>query len=391
MHYRKKSSVALLPTLLCLIGMLLIGCDTGPSNPTGQHQKVADDKQVLVMPENVTDIATFDPAIATDIHSVHAIDMVFTGLVGLDDQLNVTGELAQSWSQSSDGLTWTFHLRSDLKFSDGAPLTSADVAYSIDRALQPSVKSTTSPIYLALVLDSDKLISGEIKTIIGDSLLTPDAQTIIIRTSKKTSYFLNTLTYPCSFVVEKRLIDRYGNENFTDHLTEGGGSGPFIVSRYSHSTGITFVPNANYYGAKPQLKKVVFPFYKDFDTIYSAYQTGQVSIVDIPAPRLAEARQKTKEYRSYPVLAIGYLAMNYLVKPFDNIHLRQALALAVNKDLIESQVYEDISIATNHIVPQGMPGYNPNLIGPAGVKGTSGDSNKAKQLLQMGLQEEGWE
>jgi peptide/nickel transport system substrate-binding protein/oligopeptide transport system substrate-binding protein len=81
--------------------------------------------------------------------------------------------------------------------------------------------------------------------------------------------------------------------------------------------------------------------------------------------------------------------MNYLVKPFDNIHIRQAFALALNKDLIAHNIYKDTVIASNHIIPQGMPGYNPNLTGPAGVKGTSGDANLAKQLFQQGLQEEG--
>jgi peptide/nickel transport system substrate-binding protein/oligopeptide transport system substrate-binding protein len=82
--------------------------------------------------------------------------------------------------------------------------------------------------------------------------------------------------------------------------------------------------------------------------------------------------------------------MNYLAKPFDNIHIRQAYALSANKDLILQSVYKNTYIPTNHIVPQGMPGYNPNLTGPDGVAGTSGDTTKAKALLQQGLTEEGW-
>jgi len=78
------------------------------------------------------------------------------------------------------------------------------------------------------------------------------------------------------------------------------------------------------------------------------------------------------------------------VKPFDNIHIRQAFDLAINKDLIAHSVWKDTVVATNHIVPKGMPGYNPNLTAPDGVTGTSGDTTKAKALLQQGLQEEGW-
>ncbi len=82
--------------------------------------------------------------------------------------------------------------------------------------------------------------------------------------------------------------------------------------------------------------------------------------------------------------------MNYLVKPFDNIHIRQAFDLAVDKDLIVHSVWKDRYIPSNHIVPKGMPGYNPNLTGPDGVTSTKGDATKAKALFQQGLTEEGY-
>src|SRR5205085_5163830 len=100
-------------------------------------------------------------------------------------------------------------------FSDGTPLTSRDVAYSIDRALQPATKSTVAPIYLGLIRDSDKLLDGTLPTLINDSLITPDANTIIIETKKKAAYFLAMLAYPSSYVVEERLVDEFG-ANFTD-------------------------------------------------------------------------------------------------------------------------------------------------------------------------------
>src|SRR5579884_2079264 len=147
--------------------------------------------------------------------------MVFSGLVEQDDQGQIQPALAQSYSVASDKVTWTFHLRSGLKFSDGTPLTSHDVAYSIDRALQPTTRSTVSPIYPSLLKDSDKLLAGTISTLIGDSLITPDNSTLEIITSKQAPYFLDMLTHPCTYVVEKKLIDTYGAD-FTNHLDQGG-------------------------------------------------------------------------------------------------------------------------------------------------------------------------
>jgi len=396
MQSGKKRSVRLLPILFCTLAILLVACGSPASSQPGQtgSAHAPTSKQIAIVPEEgISDIATFDPAITTDFSSELAIEMVFTGLMQVDDNGRVLPQLAASYHLESDGLTWTFTLRPNLKFSDGTPLTSQDVAYSIDRALQPATKSNTAPIYLALVKDSDKLVAGKIKTIIGDSLLTPDPNTIKIIANKKAAYFLEALTYPTSFVVEKSLVDKYGNTKFTDHLTEGGGDGPWKVVEYTHSKQIVFVPNTNYYGPQPQLRKVIFPFYKEADTTYKAYQVNQVDVtttLSIPTPDLPAARAlPAHQLHQVPQLWTSYLTMNYLVKPFDNIKIRQAFDLALNKDLIAHDIYKDTVIATNHIVPRGMPGYNANLTGPGGVKGTSSNPTLARQLFTAGLAEEG--
>jgi peptide/nickel transport system substrate-binding protein/oligopeptide transport system substrate-binding protein len=90
------------------------------------------------------------------------------------------------------------------------------------------------------------------------------------------------------------------------------------------------------------------------------------------------------------MLVVNYYAMNYLVKPFDNLHIRQAFALAINKDQIVHAIYKDLYLPTNHIVPQGMPGYTPTLTGPDGTTRTSGNPEQARAFLQQGLHEEGW-
>ncbi|HVB61160.1 MAG TPA: peptide ABC transporter substrate-binding protein [Ktedonobacteraceae bacterium] len=392
MRSRKKLATMLLPSFLALIAMLFAACGGGTSAPsTSGPTKAPASQQVFTFPEEgVADIATFDPALAGDLNSAQAIYMVFTGLVSLNDQLQIKPQLASSWSTSTDGLTWTFHLRPNLKFSDGTPLTSADVIYSINRSVDPATASPVGPYYLALLKDLNLLTSGKIKTLIGDSLLAPDPSTVVIKISKPASYFLDALTYPTSYVVEQSLITTYG-KNWTDHLTAGGGDGPFKVSSYIHSKEIDFVPNTNYYGSKPQLQKVIFPFYKQSDTAYRAYQVNQVDIAGVPTADLAAAKALPNgQFHQTPQLSVFYYAMNYLVKPFDNIDIRQAFELAINKDLIANNVYKGAVIATNHIVPKGMPGYTPNLTGPDGVTGTSGDVAKAKALLQQGLTQEGW-
>src|SRR6266702_3488288 len=288
----KKLLTKLLPTLLVLMAMLLVACGGSTTTTTTvPSAKAPASQQVLNMSfwNGVSDNKTFDPALSTDANSIAAIDLVFTGLVQLDNQLKIQPQLASSYDLASDGLTWTFHLKPNLKFSDGTPLTSADVVYSINRALLPATKSVVGPVYLGLIKDSDKLNAGKIPTIIGDSLLTPDANTVVIIANKKASYFLDALVYSTSYVVEKSLITKYG-DSWTDHLSEGGGDGPWKVQTYTHGTNIVLVPNPDYYGAKPQLTKLIYPFYKQVDTNYKAYQAGQTDYSTVPSADLASAK-----------------------------------------------------------------------------------------------------
>jgi oligopeptide transport system substrate-binding protein len=399
MQLTRKGTTKPLLIFVCLVTLLLTGCDGSPGISksatifiTGTP-KALYDKQIYRTFIG-QDITTLDPALVGDATSIQAIDMIFSGLVQIDDALNVQPELAQSWEQSSDGLIWTFHLHSDLTFSDGTPLTSRDVAYSIDRALQPATKSQYCLSYLSLLQDADKLRNGHITTIIGDSILIPDGDTVILKLVKKAAYFLYTLTYPCSYVIEQNLINKYGNEKFTEHLSEGGGAGPFIVSQYRHKQEIDFTPNLHYYdyyGKTPLLKKVVFFLFnlKSPTDIYQAYQNGEIDFSSVPPDQVQEARQHPNEYQELTNLFTVYIAMNFLAKPFDNLHIRQAFALSLNRDTF-NQTLGNRAYPTYHIIPKGMTGYNSNLVGPANVQDLNGNSTLAGQLLQMGLQEEGW-
>lgn len=389
----KPSSRIIWLTFLSLMMLLVSACGGGSSQQSSQQvTKASDDKQIFVWPiEGRNDIQAFDPALVTDLPSISAVNLVFTGLVSLDDKLQVRDQLAQSHQVGPDGITWTFKLKPDLKFSDGKPLTSADVAYSIDRALKPELKSTTSPLYLGLIKDADKRQAGKISSLINDSILTPDPQTVVLIASQKAAYFLQILTYQSSYVVEKSMIDKYG-DNFADHLSEGiGGAGPFKVSKYIRGKEIDFVPNENYYGAKPQLKKIIMPFYQREDTSYRAYQADQVHMASVQAAQIEQAKALPNgQLHQVPLLDVFYFTMNYLAKPFDNIKIRQAFALALNKDAIAQNIYKGSVIPTNHIIPEGMQGYNPNLKGPDGTTNTKGNQALAKQLLTEGMKEAGY-
>ncbi|MBV8693913.1 MAG: peptide ABC transporter substrate-binding protein [Chloroflexi bacterium] len=369
---------------ICPLLLLFTACSLFGAS---QLVKAPASKQTYTIAQVSAGIDTFDPALAHDPTSISAVRMLFTGLVALDNKLQIRPQIAQSWQQSSDGSTWTFYLKPGLKFSDGTPLSSKDVAYSIDRALQPATQSTVAPVYLSLIKDSDQLLAGRISTLLGDSLQTPNDTTLIIQTSKKAAYFLSMLTYTCSYVVEKKLVTTYGTA-FTQHLAEGGETGPFKLAQYIPGQIATFVPNA-YYDPQPQLQRVAFTFYHSPNDAYQAYLNGAVDTADVPITNIADAK-KRNDFFQVPQLWTNYYTMNYLVKPFDNIHIRQAFALAIDKVAIAKQVWNNTVLPTNHIVPQGMTGYNAKLTGPDGTQNLTGNATLARALLTQGLKEEGY-
>ncbi len=384
----KKLAIKFLPILFTTIMLITAACggSNGNGNGNGSSTQAAPaSKQIFKFPIGPSDFSSLDPALVQDSTSGQTIDTIFTGLVSLNDNVQIVDQLAASHQISSDGLTYTFTLKPNLKFSDGTPLTSHDIAYSINRTLLPATKSQVA-YYLNLIKGYDQITAGKIPTLIGTSLLTPDNNTLKIIISKPAAYFLNALTYPTSYPVEQKLIEKYGT-NWTDHLSEGGGDGPYKVVTYSHNTGMTLVPNPNYEGKAPKIQKLEFLQSGDFSTTRKAYLNGQFdfSLTDPPADLPSDRTRK--DFVSAPLLVIRYLTMNYLAKPFDNIHIRQAFALALNKNTIATDVLKGAVIPTNHIIPKGMPGYNSNLQSIAGA-GTQGDETKAKQLLQQGLQEE---
>ncbi len=371
---------------LFLLVLVMVACGS-PTTSQGNAPAAPPDKQVLRFPIGAPDFSSLDPALLDATTDYTAGSLIFSGLVRLNSDNTVALDLASSYKVSSDGLSYTFTLHPNLTFSDGTPLTATDVAYSINRTLSPATASPTAS-FLSAIKDFLPMLTGKIPTLIGDSLIVNNPQTLTIVLSTPAPYFLQELAGLNTHVVNRALIDKYGS-SWTDHLEEGAGAGIFKVASYSHSQGMVLVPNPHYYGAKARLQKLEFLPSSDPATLYKEYLAGQVDYAQIPLTNLAGAKSR-HDYHHAALLNIDFLAMNFLAKPFDNVHIRQAFALAINKDILASNVLHGAYMPTNHLLPQGMPGYNQKLTGPDGVSGTAGDKTKAQQLLQQGLQEAGY-
>ncbi|HEY7414277.1 MAG TPA: peptide ABC transporter substrate-binding protein, partial [Ktedonobacteraceae bacterium] len=280
--------------------------------------------------------------------------------------LKVVPDLAQNWEVSSDGLTYTFHLRPNLKFSNGDPLTAQDFAYSIDRAFDPkqSGKSYTPTYYLFLIKGGNERAAGTIPSMIGadEGLVVVDDNTLKINITKPALWFLAALTYPVSFPVDKKVVDQFGDNWWDGHFV---GTGPFILQDWQHKVKLTFVPNPNWYGKKPTLTEVDMPMVADQNTAWNSFQAKEADVDNLPpsADYTIAKNLGPSEFFEGPALSIGYVAPNSKVAPFDNVAVRQAFAEATDRNSIANQILQQTVLPSDHIVPDGDPSYNSKFTG----------------------------
>jgi peptide/nickel transport system substrate-binding protein/oligopeptide transport system substrate-binding protein len=182
--------------------------------------------------------------------------------------------------------------------------------------------------------------------------------------------------------VPQALIQQYGS-TWTNHLADCSGfsGGLFKVTRWDHAGHLTLDRNDAFWGTKPRLREIQFAIYRAPQTAYSDYQAHRA---DIAFPSVAQFPQvRTQpDFHQVPLLSIDRYAMDWTAPPFTDVGMRQAFAMALDKQQLADQTWHGAVIPTNHLVPQGMPGYNPKLTAPDGTQTLSGDRAFAHQQEQ---------
>jgi peptide/nickel transport system substrate-binding protein/oligopeptide transport system substrate-binding protein len=373
-----------------LITIVLAGCQTNNAKP--KPTALPDSQQVLRVPlVGQKDVSGLDPATVSNANSLAIMSLIYPGLVTLNANQQVIPWAADGLPDiSEDGKTYTFHVRAGLKWSDGTPINASTFAYSLNRALSPCVNSSVN-YYLFALKDavayfntgrcaSDGVtVIGPITTLIGDALIVSDPQTLEIVLAQPAAYFLNTLSYPVAYAVPQQTITTYG-KNWTKHLADGKGLGgsPYMLTAWPHNGTLTLTRNPNFWGARPLLREIDYTFYATADAAYTAWHDGKVDVGYAPTAQYPIVSKATN-FHETGMLNLFYIATSWTESPFNNLLARQAFALAIDKQAMATDVLKDTVIPTNHIVPQGMPGYNAALRGPDGSTHLTGDLAAATQ------------
>ncbi len=296
-----------------------------------------------------------DPAVAQDAGSAGYIVEIFSGLVRLDKTLQIQPDLAERWEISDDGLKFTFHLNPQATFHDGRAVLAEDVKYSLERALSPDTASVVAENFLGDIVGAKDVSRGRATEISGLRII--DDVTIEITIDAPKQYFLFKMSYPTAFVVDSRQI-----KSNPDRWTQKpNGTGPYMLEEWSLSERFVLEAYDRHHLGAPTLKTVHFDLAGGSSLV--AYEDGDIDITGIGLDDLDRVQdpdgELNAEYVQVPKQSLDYIGFNVNVPPFDDPNVRQAFALAVDRQKIAEVILQDaIPIATG-LLPPGVPGYTP--------------------------------
>ena len=284
---------------------------------------------------------------------------VFEGLVLYDETGAIIPGIAESWDISEDGLTYTFHLREDVTFHNGQPLTSADVLYTYNNLAG---------------MGGEKAVSSKFENV--ESFEATDDYTFVIKLKEASAGFLSL------------NIIAILPEGYEDQATAPVGTGPFKFVEYVPSQRVVLEKNPDYYDEDrmAQVDRVEFYIMTDSAAVVSALQSGTLDIASVGADDAAVLEGQYDIYNS-PQNMVQIFAMNNSVAPFDDVRVRQAINYAIDKDQIIDSVFGGYAtkLYTNFSPVMGVY-YNEELEGSYDT-----DVEKAKELLKEAGYEDGFE
>lgn len=351
--------LALLVSGLALAG-LLVSCNE-------KKQAAADEKVIHVQvgpsPE------TIDPALNSAVDGANMIIHAFEGLLKFDRNNAIVAGCAESWEQSDDGLTWTFHLRDGLKWSDGSDLTADDFVYSWKRVADPITAAPYGYDLLNMVVGYDAASKGEVDEL---GVSAPDSKTFVVKLSSPCIYFDKIAAFAVLVPVQKAAVEKAGDAWATkpeSYVTDG----PYCMTEFTDGAQIVFTKNPYYWdAANITFDKIVWHLIEDANTSYTAYKQNEIQLIkDVPTEEIPSLSGNS-EFHVEPLMGTYYVTFNTKKAPFSDSRVREALSLAIDRKYVAGTIM------------QGTYSPAKNFVGPGVSDATPGSSFEAVTTQKYG-------
>ena len=313
---------------------------------------------------NGAEPADLDPQTATILSDQNILMALFEGLTALDEQSSTpVHAAAERWENSADGLTWTFHLRAGLKWSNGEALTAQDFVDSWRRALNPSLAADNA-WYLYPVKNAQAYNTGKLADASALGFAAPDARTVVITLGEPTPYLPALVSLPAWFPLNPRILGKFGGmEKRGTAWTRAGnliGNGAFTLKGWTPNVRILVEKNPYYWDADgTKLRQIAFVPIENPDAEERSFRAGQLHVTfALPVSKIAgwQEREPSK-LRLDPMLQSVFLRFNVTKPPLDNPKVRRALSLALDRDTLARTVLQASRLPAHALTPPGTGGY----------------------------------
>ena len=388
-----------LATLVLTGALVLSGCGGGGSKSAAK----AGGKILTI--EMGPEVESIDPALNTTNDGANYLTYLFDNLLRIDKEGKVAPSLAEKYEVSDDGLTWTFHLRDGLKWSDGSALTADDFVYSWQRLVDPSVAAPYAQTVLGMVEGYDDAIGrpdADGNTTVDPDptklkVEAPDEKTLIVHMAKPTPYFDKLAAFVSLSPVKKDVVEANPDGWSIDPKTYIS-TGPFKLTGWEPGSYLMFEKNENYWDADSiKLDGIKCLLMQDQNATFSAYESGDALMIkDVPTQEITTLKDRS-DFHIDPILGTYYLDLNTTLDEFKDPKVREALSLALDRKYISETITAGTYTPASGFVSEGVTDWNgtawqDNITDKSAyinIDDHAGNLAKAKELLKEAGYENG--
>ncbi|MDR1048859.1 MAG: peptide ABC transporter substrate-binding protein, partial [Synergistaceae bacterium] len=292
---------------------------------------------------------TLDPTINSELYAGFIIEHCFEGLLR-DRNGELVPGIAESWEISEDGKTYTFHLR-DAQWSDGKPVTAKDFEYAWKRVIDPAAGSSYAYIFYCIEGAEARYTADGKPEDVG--VAAKDDKTLVVELANPTPYFLSLAAFMAYRPVRSDVVEA-NPETWANSAATYLSNGPYVLKEYS-AAGTVLEKNPSYWNASEvKLPRIETSFITEASTEMAAFESGELDILEnIPAAEM-ERISKMEGFAAFPQIVTYFYTLNTEKKPLDDVRVRKALALAVDRKALVEKVLQGADIPAINVVARGL-------------------------------------
>ena len=373
MKMRNIAAAAMAGALAVSLAACGSSASTGAANATGEAADAAEAGSTGFTVQLGPNPETLDPALNAAIDGGNTLITIEEPLLIIDENNEVQPGQAESYEVSDDGLTWTFHMRDGLKWSDGSDLTAADFEYSFKRLASPDTAAPYAETVVGMIDGYQDAIGNPDED--GNTTTDPDWDALNVRASEDGKTLTVQLSYPCSYFdklasfvatspVQQATVEANGDAWCTEPDTYVC-NGPYMITEWTPSERIVLSKNPYYVGGWDSSKivsdTITLLLLEDSSASYAAYNSGEAQLVkDVPTdeiPSLTRAEDGGDFYLD-EIMGTYYISLNDQEEPFTDVRVRKALSLAIDRDYVANTIMQGIYTPATALVGPGIVDEN---------------------------------